>query len=293
MSTLLSTDIALLSRYAPNTTPSYQLLSFPHPHNHHQREPLPPPLSPSQPVTPPLCFQPHICSGRTRTDAQFRQPPRVNHMILQLVLWIGVVAGFLLLVIAIALGLYYVLELVEEHTEPTKRILKRLILAIMGLYVLLMTIDRFPVGLLLFSIVSYYVYLQNLNRFPYVELTLPIFLGLCVLVVANHFLWFNHFHNPTIPSLEERLKPGYVPPQIPSFVEVCLFFGLLVWLVPFALFVSLSAHENLIPHHLDNPLGKKRNQGLAKVVVERARQAFYLAARAVGWELDSLYGVLA
>lgn len=33
----------------------------------------------------------------------------------------------------------------------------------------------------------------------------------------------------------------------PSFTEIASFFGLCVWLVPFALFVSLSASENVLP----------------------------------------------
>ena len=143
-----------------------------------------------------------------------------------------------------------------------------------------------------FSVFSYWVYLQNLNKFPYVELSSPVFLVSCVLVVANHFLWFNHFHNPYIPPLEVRLRPDYVPPRIPSFVEVCSFFGLLVWFVPFSLFVSLSAHDNLLPHHVESNAGKdkKKNNGLAKVVVANLREWIYSITRKFGYELDPHYG---
>lgn len=34
---------------------------------------------------------------------------------------------------------------------------------------------------------------------------------------------------------------------MPTFTEVASYFGLCVWLVPFALFVSLSAGENVLP----------------------------------------------
>ena len=34
---------------------------------------------------------------------------------------------------------------------------------------------------------------------------------------------------------------------MPTFTEIASFFGLNVWLVPFALFVSLSAGENVLP----------------------------------------------
>ena len=36
-------------------------------------------------------------------------------------------------------------------------------------------------------------------------------------------------------------------PSIPSFTEVASYFGICVWLVPFALFVGLSAGENVLP----------------------------------------------
>ena len=44
-------------------------------------------------------------------------------MFLQLLSYIGAIVGFVLLVLSIA-SLYYISELVEEHTEPTKRLLK-------------------------------------------------------------------------------------------------------------------------------------------------------------------------
>lgn len=213
-------------------------------------------------------------------------------MFLQLLAYFGVAVGLIFIVLAIASGLYYISELVEEHTEPTKRFLKKLIYGIIATHILLLLFDRFPYLLTTFSVFSYYIYLQNLKKFPYVELSSPIFLLSCVLVIANHFLWFNHFHNPTIPALEERLKPNYVPPTIPSFLEVCSFFGICVWFVPFALFVSLSAHENLLPHHMESSSSKekKKNNGLAKVVVARVRDSIYTIARKFGIELDRTHG---
>ena len=212
-------------------------------------------------------------------------------MFIEILSYIGVVVGLVFITLSIAAGLYYVSEIVEEHTEPTKRILQRIIYAIGGIFLLLWIFDGFPFKLTCFSIISYYIYLQNLNKFPYVELTSPIFLVSCVLVIANHFLWFDHFHNPYIPPLEVRLQPNYVPPRIPSFVEVCSFFGLCVWFIPFALFVSLSAHENLLPHHIDtSSKDKKKTTGLAKVVVGNARDWVYNIARQFGVELDPNHG---
>lgn len=215
-------------------------------------------------------------------------------MFIELLSYIGIVVGFIFLVLAIASALYYLSELVEEHSEPTKRILKRIIYAVIGTHVVLWMFDRFPFWLSLFLIFSNYVYLQNLHKFPYVLLTSPVFLASCALVVINHFLWFNHFHNPYIPPLEIRLKPNYRPPRIPLFSEICSFFGLCVWFVPFALFVSLSANDNILPHHVAvDTQGRKKNNGLAKVVVATIREYIYSTSRALGYELDPHHGQLA
>lgn len=76
---------------------------------------------------------------------------------------------------------------------------------------------------------------------------------------------------------------------MPTFTEVASYFGLCVWLVPFALFVSLSAGDNVLPtmgseyatgdlRPQDNPLassasvkGKSKNIGMAKALVDNIR----------------------
>ena len=66
------------------------------------------------------------------------------------------------------------------------------------------------------------------------------------MVLVNHHLWFRHFSAP--PPNTGRYN-YYAPQQadIPTFTEIASFFGIQVWLVPFALFVSLSAGENVLP----------------------------------------------
>jgi len=79
----------------------------------------------------------------------------------------------------LASGLYYLSELVEEHTVLSKKLLTRLIYGVIGLQVLLCVVDGFPLGLSALSIISHVVYLQNLRRFPVVKLTDPTFLASC------------------------------------------------------------------------------------------------------------------
>lgn len=64
------------------------------------------------------------------------------------------------------------------------------------------------------------------------------------LVILNHYLWFRHFSTPPPHS---SYNPYVRDPSIPTFTEIASYFGLCVWLVPFALFVSLSAGENVLP----------------------------------------------
>lgn len=122
-----------------------------------------------------------------------------------------------------------------------------------------------------------------------------------VLVLVNHFVWFRHFSAPPTPSRSSSSYPyTRVTSQdwydvYPSFSEIASFFGLCVWLIPFALFVSLSASENVLPSmgseyatgegssytrsgkepSLNGGLGKggsgSGNTGLAKAMVDGVR----------------------
>lgn len=160
--------------------------------------------------------------------------------------YVGLILGFLFLTLAIASGLYYLSELVEEHTVIAKKILTRMIYAVMAFQLLLALIDKFPWTLSAISIGSHVVYMQNLRRFPIVKLTDPVFVVSCALVLLNHWLWFRHFSVPTRSALTSSYRYVDHHPS-PSFTEVASFFGLNVWLVPFSLFVSLSAGENVLP----------------------------------------------
>ena len=158
--------------------------------------------------------------------------------------YIGLLLGFLFLTLAIASGLYYLSEIVEEHSVAAKKTLTRMIYTVIVSQILLTVVDKFPLGLSAFSVGSHFVYIQNLRRFPIVKLTDPIFILSCVLVLVNHWAWFRHF---SAPPKESTRYNFYEQQNVPSFTEIASFFGMNVWLVPFALFVSLSAGENVLP----------------------------------------------
>lgn len=99
--------------------------------------------------------------------------------ILTLVGYAGAVVGFGFLTLAIASGLYYLSELVEEHTVIAKRLLTHTIYVIIGVQVTLWLIDGFPFWSTLLGVVSHVVYLGNMRRFPFVKLSDPLFLLSC------------------------------------------------------------------------------------------------------------------
>lgn len=83
------------------------------------------------------------------------------------------------------------------------------------------------------------------------------------------------------------------PSDVPSFIEIASYFGLCVWLVPFALFVSLSASDNILPTmDSEGPsMGggmagdgrAKRGQGLAKALVDNVRSGIGAVTSMAGW----------
>lgn len=79
----------------------------------------------------------------------------------------------------LASGLYYLSELVEEHTVFTKKLLTRLIYAVIVLQILLCAVDKFPLALSALTVFSHVVYMWNLRRFPVVKLTDPVFILSC------------------------------------------------------------------------------------------------------------------
>ncbi|EJS43402.1 svp26p [Saccharomyces arboricola H-6] len=227
-------------------------------------------------------------------------------MLLELISFAGTVLGFLFLTLSIASGLYYISELVEAHTEPTRRFLTRAIYGIILILILLLILDGFPFKLTLFSIACYVVYYQNLKSFPFISLTSPTFLLSCVCVVLNHYFWFKYFNTTDVPP-QFKYDPNYIPRRRASFAEVASFFGICVWFIPFALFVSLSAGDYVLPttseQHMakknddiisnNQPKLRKRAVGLARVVINSMRKYIYSLARVFGYEIEPDFDGLA
>ncbi|GBB99673.1 hypothetical protein RclHR1_00360022 [Rhizophagus clarus] len=150
--------------------------------------------------------------------------------LLHLLSYAAAILAFLFLTLSLACGLYYLAELVEEYTVLTKKIIKKITLMVVVIHVLLWLFDSFPFWRILFSIMCHGAYTMNLETFPFINLTSLTFITSCVLVLADHFLWFQYFTSRYF-----------------AFVDVAAFFGICVWLIPFSYFISLSANDNALP----------------------------------------------
>ncbi|KAG0369792.1 transmembrane adaptor Erv26-domain-containing protein [Gamsiella multidivaricata] len=166
---------------------------------------------------------------------------------LALISYAGTGIAFLFSTLSLACGLYYLAELVEEYTVMTKKIIKGLTLTVVALHLLLWLLDGLPFTKIVFSLGCHAVYSLNLANFPYINLLSAPFLLSCVLVLADHFMWFKYF-----------TRHYY------SFMTIASFFGICVWMVPFVYFISLSANDNALPSFDKSQESKQKKSGILK-----------------------------
>jgi len=169
--------------------------------------------------------------------------------------------------------LLYIAEVIEEHTKLAKLVGQRLIFAVVAFHVALLFWDHLPIHLVLLGIVCHLTYYTNLSAatWPFISLTSLKFLASCCLVLVDHFAWFFYFAERA-KNIEDTLATRYRTGKTPyrpawdtqntrrsqaneplSFMDVATFFGICVWLVPFFLFLSLSANDNVLPSQGDYP----------------------------------------
>jgi hypothetical protein len=141
-------------------------------------------------------------------------------------------AGYLLLLLfalSISVGLYFAAELAEEYPSATGKALKIAMGSVFTLHLILL-IDGIPFFKVFISLLCNVAYAFLLKDYPFIQLaSLPSLLSL-VSFVVSHYIWFDYF-------LYDRQD---------IFVLLGFFF-LIVWLIPFSLFISLSVNDNILP----------------------------------------------
>lgn len=136
----------------------------------------------------------------------------------------------LFVTLAIAAALYYLAELIEEYTVTTRNVLQIMLTASCIILVGLWVFEGFPFTMIAVGLFTNIVEFSLLRTFPFIQMTSPNFILTVVLVLINHYIAFQHFSSVYY-----------------SFSEIMAYFTLCLWVIPFTIFISLSAGDNVLP----------------------------------------------
>ncbi|XP_041988832.1 protein TEX261 [Aricia agestis] len=134
------------------------------------------------------------------------------------------------LTLAIAAGLYYLAELVEEYTVMAKSVITWAVIATALVHVGLIVFEDIPISLNILGLVQQVLHGTLMKDFPVVRVQSIPFIVAVITLILHHYMALNYF--------------GTV---LYSFSEVLAYFTICLWIVPFALFVSLSANDYVLP----------------------------------------------
>ncbi|XP_030387383.1 protein TEX261 [Scaptodrosophila lebanonensis] len=152
--------------------------------------------------------------------------------------WISLAIQIAFITLSIVAGLYYLAELAEEYTTSARRVILFMISFTIFVYILLILFEDFPWTMMLCGLGAQVFHLSIMNSFPFIRLLSVPFIGSVCMLIVNHLQAFYYFTS------------YYVP-----FTQVLAYFTICMWIVPFALFVSLSANDNVLPTVNDNRFG--------------------------------------
>ncbi|GAA5883503.1 hypothetical protein JCM3774_000587 [Rhodotorula dairenensis] len=182
-------------------------------------------------------------------------------VILHALSYLAVIAGFVFGLLSLANGLLYIAEVIEEHAQLAKTVGQRLVYVEILLLALLYAVDGLPLHLVAVGVLAHLVYLQNFSRhWPVISIKSLTFVASCALVLVSHFLSFRYFSDRSASTHSYGRHSAYgggsgsrgryaggSTSHDDSFLDVATYFALCVWLVPFYLFLSLSANDNVLP----------------------------------------------
>ncbi|KAG0148780.1 hypothetical protein CROQUDRAFT_669643 [Cronartium quercuum f. sp. fusiforme G11] len=181
--------------------------------------------------------------------------------LLHLISFIATLLALALVTICLASGLLYVAEIIEEHSQSAKKIGRQIVYVIIFVHFAIYFSDGLPLGLTLLGVTCHLVYLTNFSKsWPFISLTSPSFIASCLLVIVDHFAWFFYFadrardpvrhhvsyRQPYRPAWDDHFNRKPVTDPL-TFLDITTFFAFCIWLVPFFLFLSLSANDNVLP----------------------------------------------
>lgn len=145
------------------------------------------------------------------------------------IVYLGALVFLVFASVCLATGLYYIADLIEEHSTLAKKLLTWTIRAVLLLHAALL-LDEVPVTCTLVGAAAHLFYMHTLRKYPCMDVLSWEFLISAGMLVTSQVLWMHHFYD-TYHSMEFVLG----------------FFCVMVWTVPFIMFIGLSANENVLP----------------------------------------------
>ncbi len=136
--------------------------------------------------------------------------------------------------LCVAIGLFYLAELVEEYTVATGKIIRTTLYTVTAIQLTFPFLDDLSFFLVLVGIIAHLTYYQLLAKFPAFNFTSPGFISSCLLFIFHHIVAFSS------EALYSR-----------DFVYVLTYFTFFVWTVPFMFLLSLSANDDVLPQTVD------------------------------------------
>ncbi|XP_013146555.1 PREDICTED: protein TEX261 [Papilio polytes] len=132
--------------------------------------------------------------------------------------------------LAVAAGLYYLAELIEEYSVTAKYVISWLIFGTAAIHIGLMIFEDLPLYLNILGLLQQFIHWMMIRDFPVIKMTSVSLLASVVNLILHHYLAFKFFGTAYI-----------------AFSEVLGYFTICLWLVPLTLFVSLTANDYVLP----------------------------------------------
>lgn len=173
-------------------------------------------------------------------------------LVIYLLSYLSLAVQVCFVTVSFAAGLYYISEIVEEYTEKAKKVIRVLSLVTIVLYLLLMT-ENFSWLIIICGLLGQAAHLVILSNFPNIKIMSLEFWSAIVLLFLNHYLAYKHFQEVYYPLSEVSRCTSFATLNNVSFLQILAYFTLCLWVVPFALFVSLSANDQVLPSYQEVP----------------------------------------
>lgn len=145
--------------------------------------------------------------------------------------YVALVFQFCFVSLAIASGLYYLAEVIEEFTSTAAKVIRTIILVlkhyinyykdliivyylteqsfipicfkiVIGIYIGFLLFEDFPLLMTLCGLATQFAHLLLMNTFPYFMVSSPGFILTVIFLIVNHYLAFSYFSTHFYPFLE-------------------------------------------------------------------------------------------